>query len=73
MLRRYEAAAYEIANEPETMEESDKEDSVPVVVLSELEQTENFIKENIEIDIDGNDDYSTSSEDEAQEDDKGER
>ena len=46
--------------EPETMEESDKEDSVPVVVLSELEQTENFIKENIEIDIDGNDDYSTS-------------
>lgn len=30
LLRRYKAAAYEIANEPETMEESHEEDSAHV-------------------------------------------
>ena len=62
LLRRFEAAAYQVANEPETMEESDEEDSAHVGVgnifkdesfLSELEQTENFIKGNMEIDSDG--------------------
>ena len=64
------------------MEEGDKEDSVHVgegnvsrdeSFFSELEQTENFIEENMEIDSDGNDDYSLSSGDEAQEDDRRER
>ena len=82
LLRRFEAAAYQVANEPNTMEESDEEDSAHVGVgnifkdesfLFELEQTENFIKGNMEIDSDGDDDYSKSSEDGDQGDDKGER
>ena len=81
LLRRYEAAAYQIANEPETMEEYDEEDSVHVGVgnvsrdesFSELEQAGNFVDDNLEIDSDEDDDHSTSSEDGTQEDDKGER
>ena len=81
LLRRYEAAAYQIANEPETMEECDEEDLVHVGVgnvsrdesFSELEQAGNFVDDNLEIDSDEDDDHSTSSEDGTQEDDKGER
>ena len=32
LLRRFEAAAYQVANKPETMEESDEEDSAHVGV-----------------------------------------
>lgn len=42
-------------------------------VFFQPEQTENFIKGNMEIDSDGDDDYSKSSEDGDQGDDKGER
>ena len=81
LLRRYKEAAYQIANEPETMEESDEEDSVHVGVgnvsrdesFSELEQAGNVIDDNMEIDRDEDDDHFTSSEDGTQEYDKGER
>lgn len=52
LLRRYEAAAYQIANEPETMEESNEDDSAHVGVgnvsrdesfLSELEQKQEVL------------------------------
>ena len=83
LLRRYEAAAYQIANEPETMEESNEDDSAHVGVgnvsrdesfLSELEQKQEVLSRiNMEIDSDGDDEYSRSNKDGAQEDGEGER